>query len=381
MGAVNGYGGTGAGGCGGFNGIGGDGIKNLSGTLNNEGTITAYGGTGGNGSSYSCVIYTCYVAPGNGGEGIWNGYVINNEGTISAYSGNHGYGNNAYHGNGVDNPSTNRSPIINNYCGATLAYDYYLGITPVAIACHTVTFDQSGIPYSGVTWGVTTSWGPFVLPYNHTGTGSSISMSAVGSLNYSYLSPVTSLSTTHFCHTGCSGTAFVSADTTFTATYSTQSAITSVILEGGSASANQPSTGVDIQLTDSSAPDGTYVTITSAILGGQPLGTGVISLGGESFYDVQVSSVQPLGSGANARICITSSDVSRQTTLEYWNGQSWISASKIVEASGTACGTMPATALTGTPIVIGSSPPSGVPQFPLGLALLLILLAPVVLFL
>ena len=253
-----------------------------------------------------------------------------------------------------------------DYCSAnTTGFSF----TPPSNSCKTVTFKQSGIP-SGVTWGVMASWGPF-LSEDHTGTGMSLTIQASGSLNYSY-DVVNSSETTYSCisvtisgtstPSTCSGTTMLSTDTTFNGTYSAaiSSSSSTVAIEGGSASTNDTSTGVDVQISGSSATDGTDVTIASSKLVGQPSGTGTINLGkkGSSFYDVQVSSSQSLGSGAQATICITGSSVTRH--MEYWNGTSWLDASNVSVNGNTVCGTIPVSALSGTPIVIGSpvtSPP------------------------
>ncbi len=81
---------------------------------------------------------------------------------------------------------------------------------------YSVTFDQSGIPTLGVTWGVT------VNSVDHTGTGASITVSGLsGTMSYSYDSPVAGATGTRYvCSTGCSET--VSGATTVSATYKTQ---------------------------------------------------------------------------------------------------------------------------------------------------------------
>jgi hypothetical protein len=139
------------------------GVQN-SGTINNAGTMT--------GSSSS-----------SGGYGIDNAGTINNDGAMTGVS---SLFDGIYNGNN-----------IYDYCGVTLTDSSYSGNMPNAVACYTVTFDQSGIP-SGVTWGITASWGPFVLPEDHTGTGASITVLATGSMTYSF-DTVTNSGTTYSC--------------------------------------------------------------------------------------------------------------------------------------------------------------------------------------
>ncbi len=191
---------------GGLGGTGGSGIVN-SRTINNDGTVTARGGSGGTGE----------YGGGNGGDAIANSDTINNDGSITGNGGSGGTSvpsTDGTGGSGVVNSAT-----LNDYCGATLSYSSYQGNSPNPISCYTVTFDQSGISTSWVIWAVTVAWGPFVLPMDHTGTGAGISVQAVGSLNYSFDSPVKFTGTTYDCSAGCSGTSSVSGALTFSATY------------------------------------------------------------------------------------------------------------------------------------------------------------------
>ena len=218
-GTITGNGGQGGNGCsyqqgrykeGGQGGPGGVGISN-PGTINNKGTITGNGGTGGRGG------YGDNGIGGNGNVGIYDTGTINNNGTITGSGGPGGPGENSdwggSSGTGIYNPA-----LIIDYCGVTLSYSSYVGYPPNTISCYPVTFDQSGIP-SGVTWGVTLSWGPFVLPQNYTGSGTNVTVQIAGSLTYSYGTPITSSGTTYHCRLGCSGTAIVSNATTFFASY------------------------------------------------------------------------------------------------------------------------------------------------------------------
>lgn len=189
------------------------------------------------------------------------------------------------------------------------------------------------------------------------------------------------------CTTSSTTSTSTSASSTITTTFSCGTATTSTTIQGGMASADQSSlTGVSVQITGSSVQSGTQVTITSTDLSGQPSGTGGISLTGAGFYDVQVTSSQALGFGADATICITSSGASQQTnSMEYWDGQSWVAAAGVTVNGDTVCGTVPVSALAGTPIAIGTggqTNQTGVPQFPgLGAVLLTALVLPAALLL
>jgi len=223
-------------------GVSSDGIFNDGGTINNEGTMTATN-SGAGGAIGSDAIGNFGTINNAGsmtgsssgsntvGIGNYNSAVINNQGTMSGSTSDtasDGIVNGATINNDGTFTGTSTGPhgiynygTINDYCGVTLSSTPPLGdISPNTISCYTVTFDQSGIPTSGVTWGVTASWGPFVLPVDNTGTGASIALSATGSLTYSYDTPITSSGTTYDCASGCTGTPTVSSAVTFSATYS-----------------------------------------------------------------------------------------------------------------------------------------------------------------
>ncbi|MGI0090274.1 MAG: hypothetical protein ACREBS_01065 [Nitrososphaerales archaeon] len=205
-------------------------------------------------------------------------------------------------------------------------------------------------------------------PSSTTTTTTSQTMTT-STLTSSSTSVTISTSSTSTSSTTTSSTSTSQTSTTTTTTTSAppecdgstaSSCTTSTTLQGGSADIDQMSTtGVYVQISGSSAPDGTLVTVASSDLSGQPSGTGNVQLGGESFYDVQVS--QNLGSGAFATICINSSNISETNSMEYWNGTSWVNAYDLTTSGNTICGTMPTSALTGTPIVIGSPPVSRPP--------------------
>jgi len=243
QGTVTGTGGNGgAGGAGGFGAIGGNAGPGgaggsgfyiqpdgpFGGTINNQGAITGAGGNGGNGGSGG---FASSAPGGNGGSGgmggdsILNGGTINNDGAITPLIGFGGNGGDGGAGSpsgaaGADGPAGTlilNAATVNDYCG-----DFTPGVvenSPVAVSCYAVTFDQSGIPSSGVTWGVTASWGPFPTE-DYTGTGVGITVQMTGSLDYSYDTPVTASSATYDCGGGCAGTSSVSGATSFSASYS-----------------------------------------------------------------------------------------------------------------------------------------------------------------
>ena len=179
------------------------------------------------------------------------------------------------------------------------------------------------------------------------------------------ISSSTTTTTEKSTSTGLASTATTTTETTSTPVCDSStipSCTSSTTVQGGSATADQSSvTGIYVQITGSSAPDGTSVTITSTDLNKNPSGTTNVMLAGGSFYDVQVSQIPSLGSGAFATVCVSNSRVTGATSLmKYWNGTSWVDAYDVSTSEDVICGTMPVSVLSGTPIVIGS-PVSGPP--------------------
>ena len=126
-------------------------------------------------------------------------------------------------------------------------------------------------------------------------------------------------------------------------------------LSGGVASSNQTSaTDVSVDITGSSAANGTTVTISTDDLSSPGPGVGSVTLNDARYYDVKVSGI----SDGTARICIEDTEANSNAVMEYWNGTSWLGASNMVVSGGTACGDIPVAALTGTNVVVGNPVPS-----------------------
>ncbi len=121
----------------------------------------------------------------------------------------------------------------------------------------------------------------------------------------------------------------------------------------------QTATGVSVSISGSSASGGTSVSVTSAYYGSVNPGVASVSLGNAVYYDVSVQGI----SDGMATISITGT--SGQTTMQYWNGAQWVSASDVTVSGDTITGTIPVADLTGTPIVLGS-PVFVMPESPIG---------------
>ncbi len=115
-------------------------------------------------------------------------------------------------------------------------------------------------------------------------------------------------------------------------------------------------TGVYATISGSSLQDNTQLNVTSAYFGSsQPQGTGAISVGKATFYDVQVTAGSgSLNADVQATITITNPSFTSASVIEYWNANTWVSAATKFAAPDTVTCTIPASALTGTPIAVGT---------------------------
>lgn len=115
-------------------------------------------------------------------------------------------------------------------------------------------------------------------------------------------------------------------------------------LFGGKANIDQtPVTGTSVSISNSSAPDGTTVTVTSQVLGSiPPPGTTSISLDSSEYFDVLLQGI----SDGIARVCIDYG--SPTTVMQYWDGDWRLAGNQSFTAPSTTCGDIPVSSLTGT---------------------------------
>jgi hypothetical protein len=81
-----------------------------------------------------------------------------------------------------------------------------------------------------------------------------------------------------------------------------------------------------------------------------------------NYYDLSITGL----SAGTATLCITGSLVTSTTTMMYWNGNMWVSATGITVVGDKICGQIPVTALDtpSTPVAIGTGKTiTGAPQF------------------
>jgi len=110
-------------------------------------------------------------------------------------------------------------------------------------------------------------------------------------------------------------------------------------------------TGVTVNVTASSASDGTTANATVTILSQQPSNTGWLNIVPVTFLDLQVRGL-PDG---DASICVTSQAITSETTvMQYWNGSTWKNAGAVSVSVNKTCGSIPVRELIGTTITIGA---------------------------
>ena len=171
----------------------------------------------------------------------------------------------------------------------------------VTSATYSVSFDQSNIPTSGVTWGVT------IGSTDYTGTGSSIVVSGLsGTPSFSYDSPVAgSTDTQYICSSGCSGS-LSSSTTSESATYTTQYKITfdaPAIRAGGDVSGSTSVLVIVIGGSGYGGPGctggtgGSTTTVTETMLGSSGYTTAFITSGANVCY----SYISPIASTSTTK--------------------------------------------------------------------------------
>ncbi|MDG6988726.1 MAG: hypothetical protein JRN21_05295 [Nitrososphaerota archaeon] len=232
-----------------INGDGNPGIKN-NGTINNAGIINVTSGAsegvanGGTIDNAGTLIGISGVGNAGVGQvevvalaGISNFGTINNAGTLNgtAIHGTTGIYNAPSVSFYINNDLFHTAPgVIFDYCGvAPTSIPPLTGVEPTGVSCYVVTFDQSGIP-AGVAWGLSASWGPFVIPLNSTTDGGSVVFgvnTTLGSLVYSYKAPSATPGTQYDCVSGCRGTDNVGAATAFRATFASALPETFLVLQ------------------------------------------------------------------------------------------------------------------------------------------------------
>jgi hypothetical protein len=147
-----------------------------------------------------------------------------------------------------------------------------------------------------------------------------------------------------------------------------------VTISNGQATADQTSvTGISVTITGSGSGNGTPVGISTRDLSSLSTGVGTVNLGDAKYYDVLVTGI----TDGNANVCINYASATSSTTMQYWSGSTWTSASNIKVNGGTICGQIPVSALKGTNIAIGTLV-QGVSPGPFGGSNLVLIIAGII---
>jgi outer membrane protein assembly factor BamB len=149
------------------------------------------------------------------------------------------------------------------------------------------------------------------------------------------------------------------ASNTVTVTVWLSATSTATVSDNSATIDESATTGVSVTVSGSSSslPNGATVTLTSTdYINNQPSGTGPAPVGGAVFFDISVtSSSGPLGSGVDVLVSITNPGFTSASVIEYWNGAEWVQVIPTTfTPPDTVSGTIPASALDGTPIVVGA---------------------------
>ena len=123
-------------------------------------------------------------------------------------------------------------------------------------------------------------------------------------------------------------------------------------MKGGRADADLASkTGGGVRISQSSARDGTAVTVTITAYGAEPptRWDTRFKLNSPTYFDVRIEGI----SDGLASISLTSSSGKPPTTMLYLKGGQWVKVSRVSTSGNTITGEIPVSDLH-SPIVIGT---------------------------
>jgi hypothetical protein len=147
------------------------------------------------------------------------------------------------------------------------------------------------------------------------------------------------------------------------------SATSTTTISNNSATVDQSTTtGISITVNGSSLQDGAQLNVTSTNYGdNQPEGTGTVPVDAPVFYAVDViSNDEAVSSDVSGTLGISDPNFDSASVIEYWYGNDWMPVATTFNPPNTvSCiigvisGTnetvaIPASALNGTPILVGT---------------------------
>ena len=234
-------------------------------------------------------------------------------------------------------------------------------------------------------------------PYTYQWHLNSVAVTGATSASWTF-TPATPGSYTVYLNvtdaTNVVGTSNTATATVNSAPSPTPSATSSTTISNNSATVDQlATTGVSVTVSGSSLQDGAQLNVTSTNYGdNQPEGTGAVSVDAPVFYSVDViSNGEALSSDVSGAVSISDPSFNSASIIEYWNGNTWMPVATTFTAPDTVsciinsiryanAHTIPASALTGTPILVGT-PKSSATTLPLSatsLAIIIIIVVAIV---
>ena len=138
---------------------------------------------------------------------------------------------------------------------------------------------------------------------------------------------------------------------------------------------NDATTGINLCVSSASLVDGTLLAVQTVNYGSsQPVGTGPALVSEGRFYDVEVTPIVgvSLGSDVSVEVSISDPTFTSSCVICYWNAGTWTQVFTTFIAPDTVVGSIPASALTGTPIVVGTPGSFVMPEYATGGLLALI---------
>ncbi len=110
--------------------------------------------------------------------------------------------------------------------------------------------------------------------------------------------------------------------------------------------------GIGLSIINSSASEGTEVTITSGSYGNTPLGSKCeLPIVGANYYNVIVTSSSPLGLNAMATVYISNPDFSNKSVMSFWDNTTWVPLFTSLASPDTIQAILPIASLLDTPIM------------------------------
>lgn len=254
----------------------------------------------------------------------------------------------------MDNAPVQATTAVDIVSGSKAPSELALSCTPtlaggaIDAPCKVTASGASGAPTGTVTWTASNGAGSLSSSTCALSVGSVVGSTTTGAGPGSS----TSACTVQY-HQDAVSAATITAKYQGDAIYEggkASTSITPVVNDTASADLSQ-STGLSVGINGTSGSVGTVTTVDYQA---QPGGTGQQPFPSAEYFDVKVAGDL---SGGEARVCYYGAEVNSTTSMDYYSG-GWLPATGVNATSQVrVCGTIPASALSGTPVAIGASGP------------------------